>query len=331
MLKKRILIYRIGAIGDVVHTLPFIKLLRVREPQASIEYIVGSPPLVELLQSCTDYIDKVWLVNKKTLAKDLKALASVSPIDEFIFLHSGWWKAYWLNFVAVKAKQVYVYKRDDSLTAVANYVITYCPEMKLDLAGNALAQLEWQTLFAPISKNNVPGSKSRVFELLGLEPGQTYISIVPGVGHLRPHRAYPLERWLEFIEKHKDKNIILLGGPDEAELSEQINTWLASRPSLKVQNLIGKTSLVDLVTILSQAEHLYSADTGILHIGAAAGVALTALFSITSPKRFGPFSPKAKILQAPNCSCNASTTNRPKHCLSAQLNYASCMQGIDLV
>jgi ADP-heptose:LPS heptosyltransferase len=364
--KRRIIIYRVGAIGDVVHTLPFVKLLRKNNPDAQIEYIVGSRQLLDLLEQCAAYIDKVWLVTKKTLNTEMSNIAAAGKTDEFIFLHSGWLKACWLNLRFIKASKLSIYKRDDSISAVANYVTSYYPKLKQDLLVDPFKLLEWKTL-TPISRNDVPvdqtcyeSSRTRLASpeppeltstsmrmardernaVIGLS-GQVckpYICIVPGVGNLRPHRAYPLEKWAELIVKHltinSDNNIILLGGPDEKELSISLDnilsTKLSSEQKLRVTNLIGKTSLAELTSILSQSQHLYSADTGILHIGAAVGVPITAIFSITSKQRFGPFSPNAEIVRAPDCLCEASSTNRPKHCSHLVEGYAACTQSLEL-
>lgn len=322
--KKRILIYRVGAIGDVIHTLPFVKLLRKNNPQAQIEYIVGSRQLSELLEQCTDYIDKVWLVSKKSFALDLSTITASAKVDEFIFLHSGWLKACWLNLRFIKAPKLCIYKRDDNLSAVANYVTSYYPNFKAELLVDPFSLLDWQNLTAPISRSYVP-----IEEDFRKKP---YICLVPGVGNLRPHRAYPLGKWADLIVKHltnSGDNILLLGGPDEQELSVELDNILSNRlaPDLmhRLKNLIGKTSLVDLVQILSQTQHLYSADTGILHLGAAVGLPITCVFSITSPKRFGPFNPEAKIIRSQQCLCEASSTNRPKHCQYSKENIAKCM------
>lgn len=308
---KRILIYRLGAIGDVIHTLPLVRLLRQKNPEASIEYIVGSNQLKDLLEFCCSYIDRVHLCRKKTLVSDLQKI-SANGVDEFIFLHSGWWKSWWLNLRFIHAPRLVNYKRDDELSAVANYVTSYFPVMKPKLMHNAFAELEWHNLVSP----------ERVLA------NQPYICIVPGVGNLRPHRAYPLNKWFEFIQKlldTTDYEIKILGGPDEMELNQLIEQCLINLERSRIDNLIGQTSLTELAQVISGAEHLYSADTGILHIAAALGCKTTAIFSITSPERFAPFSPGVKIIRGKNCLCTASNSNRPKHCSNLQEGYASCM------
>lgn len=307
---KRILLYRLGAIGDVIHSLAFVRLLRQKQPEARIEYIVGSNQLKELLENYCSYIDQVHVTSKKTLARDLTEIAR-SGVDEFIFLHSGWWKSYWLNLRYIKARRVVTYTRDDELSAVANYVTSYFPNMKSKLLLNPLAELEWHNL----------DNRSR-------EIAKSYICVVPGVGNLRPHRAYPLEKWIEFIKTKLEKTdyeVKILGGPDEMKLSKLIEQRIINLDQTRIQNLIGKTSLVELAELISGADHLYSADTGILHIAAAIGCKTTSIFSITSPARFGPFSPVAKIIETKDCLCDPSTTNRPKHCSNLQDGYARCL------
>ncbi len=318
MSRERILIYRQGAIGDVIHTLPLVRLLKEKKPSASIEYAVA-PVLTELLESSTDFIDKVWPVRRDSFEEDIAKAAHAETIDEFIFLHSAWWKAWWINLQHVHAREVFCYKRDEDLTAVSNYVCSRYPELKQDLIADAFEILQWQNL--KNSSSNPSHSQQQA----------NYICIVAGVGKLRPHRAYPLENWIEFIKQKlasTDLDIKILGGPDEMELSEQLTEILPDDKRLK--NLIGKTSLSDLVDILSKAKHLYSADTGILHIGAAVGLPITAIFSITSEKRFGPFTPNAKIIRPKNCKCQPSLTNQFKHCKHLAGNYPQCVTELQL-
>ncbi|MBT6842946.1 MAG: glycosyltransferase family 9 protein [Candidatus Melainabacteria bacterium] len=317
---KRIVIYRQGAIGDIVHTLVLVKYIRKQEPDAQIEFCCG-PVTAELLQNCCDYIDKVWIINKASFEADF---AKVGRSDEFIFLHTQWYKAWWINFRHIKASKLFCYKYNSKLSAVANYVTARFPQIETELIKNPYAVLDHRTL---VNQDLLQGVQEQ-----GL---RNYICIVLGVGNLRPHRAYPLTKWLEFIKTQiKDTNyqIKILGGPDEKDLSLEFEAHLKQDTELqssRIENLIGKTSLVELVVILSQAQELYSADTGILHIGAASGAAITSIFSITNPNRFGPFSPDAKVLASPRCQCQLDS-GRKKHCTKLKDGFAGCIWNISL-
>jgi len=325
MTSKRIVIYRQGAIGDLVHTLALVKLIRKREPVARIEFCCD-PVTVKLLEQCCDYIDQVWSINKASFMEDF-AKVGTSKTDEFIFLHSQWHKAWWLNFRYIKASKLFCYRYNAKLSAVANYVTARYPELENDLIKDPYAVLDHRALVHKNSRNAAIGPI--------VTNRQEYICIVPGVGKLRPHRAYPLTKWLEFIKtqiKTNDHAIKILGGPDEKDLSLELESLFAQDPQLqtsRIENLIGKTSLVELVSILAQTKMLYSADTGILHIGAASGAKITSIFAITDPARFAPFSPDARVLVSPNCQCQLDS-GKKKHCTNLKKNYASCLWGINL-
>lgn len=310
MPNKRIVIYRQGAIGDLMHTLPLVKLIRKKNPVSRIEYACDKVT-TELLEKSCDYIDKVWAIKNKDFSK------IPTGADEFIYLHSKWWEALWINFSQVKASKLYCYRNTPHTSAVVNYVLTRYPELQDELIKDPYKVLEYKTLQSETQTK------------------QNYICIVPGVGKLRPHRAYPLQKWLDFIKvqiKNTEQQIKILGGPDEADLNLELKKKLMEDPELnsnRIENLVGQTSLLELVAILSNCKHLYSADTGILHIGAAAGAEISSVFSITDHLRFGPFSPNAQNYSSTNCQCKLDT-GKKKHCKNLKEGYASCIWDIEL-
>lgn len=363
-LPKKIVFYRIGAIGDIIHSLPLLELTRELNPEARIEYIVGSKQIADLLNDYAPYIDQVHAIKhggvfdkpskffpskeEKELIKHLQK----SPCDEFIYLHGNKLKANLLNKRFIKAKNLYIYKRDETLSAHANYVTTRYPDLKEDLVENAFRVLKSNTLRAKSSLRARSAKQSRNKEITSSpsaprNDSEKSISIVLGVGKLRPTRAYPLILWLEMIEKilaETDYQINILGGPDELELSKEFEAvllqrkeslhygWLKRIPDFnKINNLIGKTSLLELAQILKHTDRLFSADTGILHIAAALDIPITSVFSITSEKRFGPFSKNAQVLRSNSCECAQSYTNLPKHCSNQSQGYAKCMFDIDIL
>lgn len=361
---KKIVFYRIGAIGDIIHTLPLLQLTRELNPQARIEYIIGSNQVKELLDYYAPYIDKVHVIKhggvfdkptKLFASKDEKELIaqlSKTQVDEFIYLHSNKLKANLLNKRFIKATKTFVYERDESVTAVANYVITRYPELKDDLKENAFRVIDSNTLRAKTSLRARSAKQSHDDEITSSldaprNDSAKSISIVLGVGSLRPTRAYPLLKWVELIERilaETDYQINILGGPDEIELSKEFEEliekrktalhygWLSRVPDFsRLSNFIGQTSLLDLAGILKNSDRLFSADTGILHIASALGVPLTSVFSITSENRFGPFAKDAIVLRSPNCSCKLSYTNLPKHCHNTCQGYAKCMFGVNIL
>jgi ADP-heptose:LPS heptosyltransferase len=293
----RLIFYRTGAIGDIIHCLPALKFIKEKYPEASIELVTHCKPLKEVLKHYASYIDEVFIASKKDPAPtELLESLQEKPCDIFTYLHSNWLKALYLNIKFFKAK-LNIYKKDLDLSSRENFLTAFDPSLKPLLLNerydnNLLnSLLDYDCLNAHSS--------------LGSKP---YIVIIPGVGKLRPQRALPLDRWEDFIKKlirDTDLNIKILGGPDEADLSLKLNVSLKLRSptNTRIENLIGKLNLLESTQVLESAMKVYACDTGLLHIASALGKDIETIYSATSEFRTGPYSPRAKILRSKYCKC----------------------------
>jgi heptosyltransferase-2 len=109
-----------------------------------------------------------------------------------------------------------------------------------------------------------------------------YIVLCPGAEY-GPAKRWPYFR--ELASKLK-MQIVLLGSAGEPEDNRDI-------PGI---NLIGKTSLDDAIDLIAKATAVVSNDSGLMHVAAAAGRPVVALFGSSSPEHTGPQSPLAKVL-----------------------------------
>ncbi len=376
LLMLRKLIYRRGAIGDIIHCLPAIKLLRKLEPGSRIDLVVGTEQIRSMLSVAAPYIDHIYVAGKKLAeATELVASFKTSPVDEFIYLHSGFWKAWYYQQTLVRARKLSCYKKDTQLGARENFALTMFPGLRAELLAKQFTNeiyklLDYKCLEAPSHRTTAIGLGQGICERgSGVDVGVNehaerannaeisqssksgYICIVPGVGHLRPSRAYPLDYWLEIISellRKTDLEIKILGGPDEEEMSHELFIALAAEaktmkleaerrqqsipnPEARLTNLVGKTSLVDLLAIFKNTELVLSGDTGLLHIATAVGARAVSIYTVTSELRTGPHSPLAAVLRSHSCACNPSFKNKGnemKHCAVPKNGYASCVWDI---
>ena len=110
----------------------------------------------------------------------------------------------------------------------------------------------------------------------------------------RPQKHWFDEHWAELIalaEKSK-MNVLLLGGPGDAELCEQ---FLQRYPAVHAVNVCGKTRLLEAAEIIRRARLLVGVDTGLTHMGIAQNTPTLALFGSTRPYTETP-SACAKVL-----------------------------------
>jgi lipopolysaccharide heptosyltransferase II len=94
----------------------------------------------------------------------------------------------------------------------------------------------------------------------------------------------------------------LFGAPGEKAMGEQLSTQLGQTPH---ENLVGKTSLNELIARLKQCRLLLTNDTGTMHLAAALGVPTVSIFGSTCPVATGPLGPRHVVIrhQQPCAPC----------------------------
>ena len=96
-----------------------------------------------------------------------------------------------------------------------------------------------------------------------------------------------------------DSDVILFGTPGELPVSTAIASEL-QRPPI---NFTGKTSIADLPALLSQCHLFLGNDSGAMHVAAAVGLPVVAVFGPTDPNGTAPVTPRLTIVQQkPYCS-----------------------------
>ena len=122
--------------------------------------------------------------------------------------------------------------------------------------------------------------------LLGLNPGATYGAA---------KRWYP-ERFAavadELCQKWGTKAVIT-GGPAERDIADEI----AASAKTKCLNLAGRTSVRELMALIKRCDFFITNDSGPMHIAAAFGVPLVAIFGPTDHTTTSPFSERAAVVR----------------------------------
>jgi heptosyltransferase II len=137
-----------------------------------------------------------------------------------------------------------------------------------------------------------PADRDEVIQRCGLP--QDYVVVAPG-------SIWATKRWPFFAELVEDLTsrgqfVVLAGGKDDQALCESLQQKIVKRES--VLNLAGKTSLYESFLILTKANHLYCNDSGIMHLGAAADVKITAIFGPTTlALGYRPWTQKSSVVQ----------------------------------
>jgi heptosyltransferase-2 len=292
---KRILVKGTNWVGDTIISFPAVNSLRRLFPQAHI-YILVMSHLAELWQANPD-IDEVIPYDMPTGAGRIFAGLQIArlirdkTIDLAVVLPRSFSSA-WLVFLGGIPQRIgykgevrdwLLTERVDRTTEImSKHRMYYYLKLIERLGRGPSPSLPSLSLNGELEKwaNNFllhNGLKGRV--LIGFNPGATYGEA----------KCWPPERFVELGERLKhgyDASILLFGSSRPKE--QELNATIAAGIGEGCLNLSGQTSLLELASLLRQCHLLVTNDTGTMHVAAAVGTRVVAIFGPTDPRTTSP-------------------------------------------
>jgi ADP-heptose:LPS heptosyltransferase len=166
----------------------------------------------------------------------------------------------------------------------------------------------------------------------GFREGRAVVAVNPNAGDMALERRWPEERVLDFLKglcAAEDANVVLTGAPSEREFVASLVE--ASGLGDRLVNLAGEIGIDELLALFQQSDVVVTNDSGPLHIAAAAGASVVALFGPETPTLYGPLRSRPEQRHTVHyrrmaCSpCMFVHDNKVLDCWFAQ---ALCMRGI---
>ena len=159
----------------------------------------------------------------------------------------------------------------------------------------ALALLRGETLQAPLPALGLRVDETRrraTLAKLGLDSGQPAAALCPGAEY-GPAKRWPVAYFAELAQRLAGEGyaVWLVGSGNDAVTGAEIARLSPGR------DLCGRTSLDEAVDVLASARLVVSNDSGLMHVAAALGKPLVALYGSSSPAYTPPLSPGARILK----------------------------------
>lgn len=130
------------------------------------------------------------------------------------------------------------------------------------------------------------------FSKLGISREGVWLGLNAGAEY-GPAKRWPKENFIaaaKAIQQRTGCGVLVLGGPGDVALAEEIVAQLCI-PQSTVHNVAGRTSLRELMALLTQCRALLTNDTGPMHVAAALNVPVVVPFGSTSPELTGPGQP----------------------------------------
>jgi len=296
---KNILIIKPSSLGDIVLALPVLSGLRTSFPDAKISWLIR-PDFAPLLEN-HPHLDEIIVFDRRYLGKgwyNPRALASLlvlirrlrrSSFDAVFDLQGLFRTASlcWLTgckkrFGMLTAREFahifYTHKVSQDKDCI--HLVDYYLKI-IKAAGASEADVQ----FILPQTDAAAGSVGRLLAGHSIRSGN-YVVLIPGSTH--SDKCWPVERFAALADKISsrfDLSIVTTGSAAESSIIEK----LQKLSNVPIVNLVGQTSLSELVALLRTARLVVSNDTGPGHIAAALGVPLVLIFGRSNPARVAPY------------------------------------------
>lgn len=296
---KKILVLRYRFIGDTVLTVPFLRNLREAHPQAQIDLML-EPFSGEVIEGCP-YVDRVIPFEFKTI----HSYSKESRRGRFsAYLHyrrlirsEGYDAAFVLKRSLSSALLVWaagVPRRIGFATEGRGLLLTDPVQYRHDQheVENFLDCL--RTLDIPVRSKYLElwpspdgdGKIHTIFANVGWNVNDLKI-IVHATASL-PTKEWPIDRFvavMKMLRKRYNARFIYTGAARDAAVYREIER-LEPFGGL---NLCGVTTLRENISVYKAADLFFGVDSGPMHMAAAVGVPVVALFGPTDERKWGPW------------------------------------------
>jgi heptosyltransferase I len=277
----RILVLRLSALGDVIHTIPAVTGLR----DAQVSWVVEAPyaELVEIVAGVEAIPVRFKTWGKSLIASrhDMHAAIGRMRGADLSIDFQGLVKSAMVGWVAGAPERIGFDR--EAIREKAALLFTN-RKVKVDTTKHVIEQnlqlaSAWSAGFQP-----APGAQAGGLHSTGnwdafLTPMPQVrtgkIILLPGAG--KPNKLWPIERFRDLAARLGD-DALVVWGPGEAERAQAIGARVAP-----------PTNLRELAWLLKNAEVVIGGDTGPLHLAAALGTKVVGLYAPTDPRRNGPY------------------------------------------
>lgn len=291
---ERVLVCGVNWIGDTVISLPALQAYRRLHPGSHISLLV-KPGLVPLwkMHAAPNEI----LILEEGLAGTLRTVRRVraGQFRKAVVLPHSFRSALvpWLAGIPARVGMP-GHWRDAMLTDVVvpeerpgrrhqayEYVDLFCPEEKdkdLDLPRLSIAE----------------DALAAAAQRLSALPSPR-VALLPGAAR-GPSKRWPAERFVRLGRMLRDQagcGVVVLGVTSEAALCAEVAEGIGP----EALDLAGRTNLAEWIALLKACQLVIANDSGGMHLAAAMGTPVVAIFGITDPAKTGPMGPACRVIQ----------------------------------
>jgi heptosyltransferase II len=286
-------------IGDSIMSTPAIENVISHYNDAKIT-IIGSSEAIAVIKNHPKVVNTFIL--DKTYKELYFALKNLGNFDVFFSFRSSLRTKIMKAFISADAKFQFnknIYSKGHQVQRYNNFVIK-CLKIKSQPG--------------PLILHPCKQPTNGLNKIVGINPGASYGSA---------KRWYPEKFATVAGALSKKYDIIIFGGENEKEIANEIEKNLIKMGIKNYQNLAAKTSIPELISIISTLDLFITGDSGPMHIAATFKVSTVAIFGPTKSEETSQWSNQKCIVVKKDLEC------QPCMKRSCPLNHHNCMKKID--
>ncbi len=283
-----ICILRLSAIGDICHTLPVIRTIQANLPDTQLTWIIGKTEY-QLIKDIPG-INFIIFDKKNGFKEYLKIRKQLRDTHFDVLLHMQMSLRASLVSLMVNSKIKIGFDRQrakDGQWLFTNTKIKHIPRQHVidSLFGfsEALGIKEHQYVWdIPVSEETQAAANALI------ENRSDYIIISPCSS--KDYRNWHVQGYAavaDYITEKYGFDVILTGG--NSAIEQHYAKEIVARCKNPPLNLIGKTNLKKLLSIIKGAKCMISPDSGPAHMSTAMGTPVIGLYATTNPDRARPY------------------------------------------
>jgi histidinol-phosphate phosphatase family protein len=291
---SKVLVIRLGAIGDVILTTPTLINLKLAFPQRKIILLTREhiAPLARTFAGADEVVEFPRRGTPLQLFK-IAEMLDQSDLDLIIDLHGNIRSWYLSRHMAAAGKVRYQKRRWERYAAVrkgkGKRIIEPAPHT-IDLYNAPVGEVGGKIYASrpAINSNALPDCPTMFSET------RITVAVAPGASY--PTKKWPAERFdalLSKIYNELNANLILILSSEDGDLIKAGQRL----PPERIKSFVN-ADLTELASVLSMADLLISNDSALAHLGSAVGTPVLAIFGPTHPTLgFSPRGMKDRIIQ----------------------------------
>jgi len=304
-------------VGDMVMAQTLFSALRQVHPEAAVDVMAPAwaGPLLARMPEVRAWIDATFAPNAMEIVKRWRVGRGLAGrYDRAIVLQGSWKSALVPWFAGIRRRSGY---RGEMRYGIVNDMAAMPAELKRHTA-EGFFRLAGGGGFRPPSLTVDAQNQARLLAANGLARGG-FAAFMPGAEY-GPAKRWPEEKYAELARKLLADGlpVVLLGSENDRPVTGEI-----ARLAPGAIDLGGATRLVDAVDLLAAARVAVSNDSGLMHIAAAVGTPVVAVYGSTSPENTPPLTDRRELVWL-RLDCS------PCHRRECPLGHMNCLKTLDV-